>query len=120
MLAHMLEDLIAEYTKRANNHQQLLGWSTTNRRNMHTANAQRNSFYNTSNHSVLKLAIKASKLRIGNAKTRVVAACRQVCKCCTNFSNRDRSSCRMLEAIKKNNIHELFQIIKTGQDPGTS
>merc|ERR1740138_1664408 len=39
---------------------------------------------------------KAAKLRVGTPKTRVVAACRQ--------------------AIKKNNIHELFQIIRTGQD----
>mmetsp|Transcript_67003 Transcript_67003/g.160556 ORF Transcript_67003/g.160556 Transcript_67003/m.160556 type:complete len:716 (+) Transcript_67003:81-2228(+) len=72
------QDLIAEYTKRANNHQQLLGELK----------------------EVNMMIQKASKLRVGNAKTRVVAACRQ--------------------AIKKNNIHELFQIIKTGQDPGNT
>jgi len=67
-------DLIAEYNKRANNHQQLLAQLK----------------------EVNMMIQKAAKLRVGNAKTRVVAACRQ--------------------AIKKNNIHELFQIIKTGQD----
>jgi len=39
---------------------------------------------------------KAAKLRMGTPKTRVVSSCRQ--------------------AIKKNNIHELFQIIRTGHD----
>eukprot|EP00747_Dinoflagellata_sp_TGD_P112031 gnl/TRDRNA2_/TRDRNA2_171360_c0_seq1.p1 gnl/TRDRNA2_/TRDRNA2_171360_c0~~gnl/TRDRNA2_/TRDRNA2_171360_c0_seq1.p1 ORF type:complete len:725 (-),score=150.21 gnl/TRDRNA2_/TRDRNA2_171360_c0_seq1:93-2267(-) len=67
-------DLIAEYMKRANNHQQLL--SQLKEVNM--------------------MIQKAAKLRVGTSKTRVVAACRQ--------------------AIKKNNIHELFQIIKTGHD----
>merc|ERR1712176_757761 len=67
-------DLIAEYNKRANNHSQLLGQLK----------------------EVNMMIQKASKLRVGTPKTRVVAACRQ--------------------AIKKNNIHELFQIIKTGQD----
>lgn len=67
-------DLIAEYNKRANNHQQLL----------------------TQLKEVNMMIQKASKLRLGAAKTRVVAACRQ--------------------AIKNNNIHELFQIIRTGQD----
>eukprot|EP00929_Paragymnodinium_shiwhaense_P107339 TRINITY_DN7343_c0_g1_i1.p1 TRINITY_DN7343_c0_g1~~TRINITY_DN7343_c0_g1_i1.p1 ORF type:complete len:723 (+),score=176.59 TRINITY_DN7343_c0_g1_i1:319-2487(+) len=43
---------------------------------------------------------KAAKLRVGTPKTRVVSACRQ--------------------AIKKNNIHELFQIIRTGQDASSS
>lgn len=67
-------DLIAEYNKRANNHQQLLAQLK----------------------EVNMMIQKAAKLREGNAKTRVVASCRQ--------------------AIKKNNIHELFQIIKNGQD----
>mmetsp|Transcript_47298 Transcript_47298/g.109459 ORF Transcript_47298/g.109459 Transcript_47298/m.109459 type:complete len:719 (+) Transcript_47298:144-2300(+) len=67
-------DLIAEYNKRANNHQQLLGQLK----------------------EVNMMIQKAAKLRVGTPKTRVVAACRQ--------------------AIKKNNIHELFQIIRTGQD----
>mmetsp|Transcript_110890 Transcript_110890/g.192250 ORF Transcript_110890/g.192250 Transcript_110890/m.192250 type:complete len:718 (+) Transcript_110890:133-2286(+) len=67
-------DLIAEYNKRANNHQQLL--SQLKEVNM--------------------MIQKAAKLRVGSAKTRVVSACRQ--------------------AIKKNNIHELFQIIRTGHD----
>jgi Bardet-Biedl syndrome 2 protein len=39
---------------------------------------------------------KAAKLRAGTPKTRVVSSCRQ--------------------AIKKNNIHELFQIIRTGHE----
>jgi len=39
---------------------------------------------------------KAAKLRMGTPKTRVVSSCRQ--------------------AIKKNNIHELFQIIRTGHE----
>lgn len=67
-------DLIAEYNKRANNHQQLLAQLK----------------------EVNMMIQKAAKLREGNAKTRVVASCRQ--------------------AIKKNNIHELFQIIRSGQD----
>merc|ERR1712203_80053 len=67
-------DLIAEYNKRANNHQELLGQLK----------------------DVNMMIQKAAKLRLGNPKTRVVSACRA--------------------AIKKNNIHELFQIIKTGQD----
>lgn len=67
-------DLIAEYNKRANNHQQLLGQLK----------------------EVNMMIQKAAKLRVGTPKTRVVAACRQ--------------------AIKKNNIHELFHIIRTGQD----
>lgn len=67
-------ELIAEYTKRANNHKELLAQLK----------------------EVNMMIQKASKLRVGNAKTRVVAACRQ--------------------AIKNNNIHELFQIIKTGHD----
>jgi len=67
-------DLIAEFNKRANNHQQLLAQLK----------------------EVNMMIQKAAKLREGNAKTRVVASCRQ--------------------AIKKNNIHELFQIIRSGQD----
>merc|ERR1712216_428013 len=66
------QDLIAEYTKRANNHQQLLGQLK----------------------EVNMMIQKAAKLRVGTPKTRVVTACRQ--------------------AIKKNNIPELFQIIRTG------
>lgn len=72
------QDLIAEYTKRANNHQQLLGQLK----------------------EVNMMIQKAAKLRVGTPKTRVVSACRQ--------------------AIKKNNIHELFQIIRTGQNPSSS
>jgi len=67
-------DLIAEYNKRANNHQQLLGQLK----------------------EVNMMIQKAAKLRVGPPKTRVVSSCRQ--------------------AIKKNNIHELFQIMKTGHD----
>merc|ERR1719324_392709 len=67
-------DLIAEYNKRANNHQQLLNQLK----------------------EVNMMIQKAAKLRVGTPKTRVVSSCRQ--------------------AIKKNSIHELFQIIRTGQD----
>mmetsp|Transcript_108078 Transcript_108078/g.241157 ORF Transcript_108078/g.241157 Transcript_108078/m.241157 type:complete len:502 (+) Transcript_108078:2-1507(+) len=67
-------DLIAEYNKRANNHQQLLAQLK----------------------EVNMMIQKAAKLRVGAPKTRVVTACRQ--------------------AIKRNNIHDLFQIIRTGQD----
>merc|ERR1712157_588091 len=67
-------DLIAEYSKRANNHSQLLAQLK----------------------EVNMMIQKAAKLRVGNAKTRVVAACRG--------------------AIKKNNIQELFQIIRSGHD----
>merc|ERR1719335_743520 len=51
-------ELIAEYTKRANNHQELL--SQLKEVNM--------------------MIQKAAKLRVGQAKTRVVAACRQAIK----------------------------------------
>jgi len=71
-------DLIAEYNKRANNHTQLLGQLK----------------------EVNMMIQKAAKLRIGQSKTRVVAACRN--------------------AIKKNNIHSLFQIIRTGHDTSGS
>lgn len=64
-------DLIAEYNKRANNHQQLLAQLK----------------------EVNMMIQKAAKLRMGHAKSRVVAACRQ--------------------AIKQNNIMGLFQIIRT-------
>lgn len=74
-LQHINGDLIAEYNKRANNHQQLLAQLK----------------------EVNMMIQKASNLRIGNAKSRVVAACRA--------------------AIKKNNIHELLAIVRTGQDP---
>mmetsp|Transcript_108077 Transcript_108077/g.241154 ORF Transcript_108077/g.241154 Transcript_108077/m.241154 type:complete len:724 (-) Transcript_108077:131-2302(-) len=67
-------DLIAEYSKRSNNHTQLLAQLK----------------------EVNLMIQKASKLRVGVPKTRVVTACRQ--------------------AIKKNNIHELFHIVRTGQD----
>jgi len=65
-------DLMAEYTKRATNHAELL----------------------VQLKEVNMMIQKAAKLRVGQAKTRVVSACRQ--------------------AIKSNNIHELFQIIRTG------
>merc|ERR1719373_1272946 len=73
-LQHTNGDLIAEYSKRATNHQQLL----------------------TQLKEVNMMIQKASKLRVGTPKTRVVSSCRQ--------------------AIKKNNIHELFQIIRTGHE----
>jgi Bardet-Biedl syndrome 2 protein len=77
-LQHTNSDLIAEYNKRANNHQQLLQQLK----------------------EVNMMIQKAAKLRVGNAKTRVVAACRG--------------------AIRQNNIHELFQIIRTGHDASGS
>ena len=65
-------DLIAEYTKRANNHQQLLD----------------------ALKEVNQMIQRAAKLRVGAAKTRIVATCR--------------------EAIRTNNIHQLVNIIKYG------
>mmetsp|Transcript_16145 Transcript_16145/g.22246 ORF Transcript_16145/g.22246 Transcript_16145/m.22246 type:complete len:133 (+) Transcript_16145:3-401(+) len=67
--------LVTEYVKRANNHQALL-----------------NSLKEV-NHMIQK----ASNLRMGSAKSRVVSECRN--------------------AIKVNNIKSLFQIIKEGHDP---
>jgi len=67
--------LVSEYVKRANNHQALL-----------------NSLKEV-NHMIQK----ASNLRMGTAKSRVVTECRN--------------------AIKVNNIKSLFQIIKEGHDP---
>jgi len=64
--------LIGEYVKRSTNHQALL------------------SALKDVNHMIQK----AARLRVGNAKTRVVTACRN--------------------AIKSNNIHSLFQIISRG------
>jgi len=65
-------ELIGEYNKRSNNHEQLL------------------AALKDVNHMIQK----AARLRVGSAKTRVVTACRA--------------------AIKANNIHSLFKIIKTG------
>lgn len=67
-------ELIAEYNKRSNNHAALFQQLK----------------------EVNMMIQRASNLRRGSAKTRVVAACRQ--------------------AIKKNNIQELFSIIRTGKD----
>ena len=65
--------LMGEYAKRANNHEQLL------------------AALKDVNHMIQK----AARLRVGTAKTRIVAACRA--------------------AIKDNSIHSLFKIIKSGQ-----
>merc|ERR1712072_1311241 len=65
-------ELIGEYNKRTNNHEQLP------------------AALKEVNHMIQK----AARLRVGSAKTRVVSACRN--------------------AIKSNNIHSLFKIIKTG------
>ena len=65
--------LLGEYNKRANNHEQLLA----------------------SLKEVNHMIQKAARLRVGGAKTRVVSACRA--------------------AIKANNVHSLFKIIKEGQ-----
>lgn len=67
--------LVAEYVKRATNHQALL------------------AALKDVNHMIQK----ASNLRMGAPKNRVVSECRQ--------------------AIKANNITSLFQIIETGHDP---
>ena len=66
-------ELLGEYSKRANNHEQLL------------------AALKEVNHMIQK----AAKLRVGAAKARIVSACRA--------------------AIKANNIHALFKLIKTGQ-----
>lgn len=65
-------DLIGEYNKRANNHEQLI------------------AVLKEVNHMIQKTA----RLRMGSAKTRIITACRS--------------------AIKANNIHSLFQIMKSG------
>jgi len=65
--------LIGEYKKRSNNHDQLL----------------------SSLKEVNQMIQKAARLRMGEAKNRVVAECRK--------------------AIKNNNISSLFKIIKEGQ-----
>lgn len=65
-------ELLGEYTKRANNHSDLL----------------------TSLKDVNHMIQKAARLRMGDAKQRVVAACRV--------------------AIKANNTKSLLQIIKLG------
>ena len=65
-------ELIGEYTKRSNNHEQLL------------------AALKDVNHMIQKTA----RLRVGAAKARIVAACRQ--------------------AIKANSIHSLFKIMKSG------
>ena len=67
------QELMGEYSKRANNHEQLL------------------AALKEVNHMIQK----AAKLRVGAAKARIVSACRA--------------------AIKANNIHALFKLIKTGQ-----
>ena len=66
-------ELMGEYGKRANNHEQLL------------------AALKEVNHMIQK----AARLRVGSAKARIVSACRA--------------------AIKANNIHSLFKIIKSGQ-----
>jgi len=65
-------ELIMEHTKRSTNHAELLA----------------------ALKEVNQMIQKAARLRVGSAKTRVVAACRN--------------------AIKSNNIHSLFKIMKMG------
>ena len=105
-------ELIGEYNKRSNNHEQLLAalhdtrvrrvakhrkggcgdaMPRTQRRAPHlTPLAMLWRCRKDVNHMIQK----AARLRVGSAKTRVVTACRA--------------------AIKANNIHSLFKIIKTG------
>lgn len=71
-------ELIGEYTKRSNNHQELLA----------------------ALKEVNNMIQKAARLRVGAPKSRVVTACRA--------------------AIKANNIHSLFQIIREGKVAGES
>ncbi|KAK3236701.1 hypothetical protein CYMTET_53174, partial [Cymbomonas tetramitiformis] len=66
-------ELIMEHTKRSTNHAELLA----------------------ALKEVNQMIQKAARLRVGTAKTRVVAACRN--------------------AIKSNNIHSLFKIMKLGE-----
>jgi Bardet-Biedl syndrome 2 protein len=68
------QQLVAEYNKRVVNHQALLD----------------------SLKDVNHMIQKASNLRMGSAKTRVVTDCRA--------------------AIKTNNVQSLFQIVSTGQN----
>jgi Bardet-Biedl syndrome 2 protein len=72
VLSQLNRELIGEYNKRANNHAELL-------------NALKDV-----NHTIQK----AARLRMGEAKQRVVAACRV--------------------AIKANNTKSLLQILKSG------
>ena len=72
-LNNINNELIGEYVKRANNHKQLLG----------------------ALKEVNSMIQKAARLRVGKAKARVVALCR--------------------EAIKKNNVQALLQIIAQGR-----
>ena len=65
-------ELIMEHTKRATNHADLL----------------------LALKEVNQMIQKAAKLRMGSAKTRIIAACRQ--------------------AIKQNDIHDLFKILNFG------
>ena len=67
-------ELLGEYNKRANNHEELL------------------AALKEVNHMIQK----AARLRVGPPKARVVSACRG--------------------AIKANNIHSLFKIIKSGNE----
>lgn len=67
-------ELMGEYSKRANNHEQLL------------------AALKDVNHMIQK----AARLRVGGAKARIVASCRA--------------------AIKQNNFHALFKIMKTGTE----
>ena len=66
--------LMGEYTKRSTNHQALLD----------------------ALKEVNNMIQLAARLRFGNAKATVIAACRK--------------------AIKNNNIHALFYIVKTGKE----
>eukprot|EP01060_Flectonema_neradi_P014585 TRINITY_DN2120_c0_g2_i3.p1 TRINITY_DN2120_c0_g2~~TRINITY_DN2120_c0_g2_i3.p1 ORF type:complete len:738 (+),score=159.95 TRINITY_DN2120_c0_g2_i3:244-2214(+) len=76
-LHELNSQLIGEYIKRANNHTELL----------------------TALKEVNAMIQRAARLRVGQAKSRVIAECR--------------------EAIKSNNIPSLFRIMKSGHLKGT-
>lgn len=60
----------------------------------HTKRATNHSDLLTALKEVNQMIQKAAKLRMGSAKTRIISACRQ--------------------AIKQNNIHDLFKILNFG------
>ena len=99
-------ELMGEYTKRANNHEQVrsIPWplSTNPPRTVHDLLSPFLAGVRAKNHEQLLGALKevnhmiqkAARLRVGGAKARIVSSCR--------------------EAIKTNDFHALFKIMKSG------